>query len=70
MFKNTLAAACILATAGAATAGGFTEAAVEPEVFVVEEPAQAGSLGGTTGIIIGVLALAGIAALIASDDSD
>lgn len=64
------AAALVLATSAPAFAGGFVETDIEPEVFVVEEPA--GSLGGlgTTGIIVGVLGIAALAALIADSDDD
>lgn len=64
------AAALVLSSSLAASAGGFAVAEIEPEVFVVED--EPGSLGGfgATGLIVGALALAAIAAIASSDDSE
>ncbi len=65
------AAALVLATSAPSFAGGFGDADVEPDVFVVDQ-AAAGSFGGLggTGVLIGVLAIAGLAALASSDDTE
>ena len=64
------AAALVLATSAPSFAGGFGDADVEPDVFVVEEAAGSfGGLGGA-GILLGVVAIAGLAALASSDDTE